>query len=329
MKGCQISFVFLMIMIKCMINAVPFAAQQAQKGVLTNVVLAQEKFQGEYNVPGTDKGISFSSKATPSSIEMHIASSKTDYPILTAIRSMPHSNHDVTIMSVNSTDFMIVKNQQRDAIKAGSEYDDYIIPDEAMKGRMLSMIMSAGVKNHDILNRLHKEGIAETRQSVFRALAMSDEGKLIVQTAEALGYDHNIQGTAHPSIMKFYQVARKLAEIRGKENAEIGEFDHERAQEQQADRDGQEPGVQCESYDTICPSEELCPYPEPKYDNPCFGLCGYSCNCWEFVCGDCCIHEYCLSHDHCCGMDYWSWACIMTPFASGMMMECEDTVECY
>ena len=37
------------------------------------------------------------------------------------------------------------------------------------------------------------------------------------------------------------------------------------------------------------------PYPNP--DDGCFGMCGAGCDCWEWVCGDCCYHLICAEHD--------------------------------
>jgi hypothetical protein len=32
----------------------------------------------------------------------------------------------------------------------------------------------------------------------------------------------------------------------------------------------------------------------------CFGMCGNGCNCWRWVCGDCCWHGGCAAHDDDC-----------------------------
>ncbi|MGH2562652.1 MAG: hypothetical protein ACRDJH_26640 [Thermomicrobiales bacterium] len=37
-------------------------------------------------------------------------------------------------------------------------------------------------------------------------------------------------------------------------------------------------------------------YPNEAQD--CFGMCGPGCSeCWEWVCGDCCFHQFCADHD--------------------------------
>jgi hypothetical protein len=44
------------------------------------------------------------------------------------------------------------------------------------------------------------------------------------------------------------------------------------------------PGGGCESY--------------PNRDQDCFGMCGPGCgDCWSWVCGDCCFHDFCAEHD--------------------------------
>jgi hypothetical protein len=38
----------------------------------------------------------------------------------------------------------------------------------------------------------------------------------------------------------------------------------------------------------------------PNRDDECFGMCGDGCNCWRWVCGDCCWHPGCAAHDAFC-----------------------------
>jgi len=34
--------------------------------------------------------------------------------------------------------------------------------------------------------------------------------------------------------------------------------------------------------------------------NNCCGMCGFGCSCWKWVCGDCCCHDGCVTHDVAC-----------------------------
>jgi hypothetical protein len=36
----------------------------------------------------------------------------------------------------------------------------------------------------------------------------------------------------------------------------------------------------------------------PNRERECYGMCGPGCDrCWEWVCGDCCYHDFCATHD--------------------------------
>lgn len=43
----------------------------------------------------------------------------------------------------------------------------------------------------------------------------------------------------------------------------------------------------------------------PNAGNDCYGMCGNGCNCWSWVCGDCCYHSGCAKHDDWCRQGKW------------------------
>ena len=45
-----------------------------------------------------------------------------------------------------------------------------------------------------------------------------------------------------------------------------------------------------------CPGPGGCES-HPNRDNGCFGMCGAGCDCWSWICGDCCYHDFCADHD--------------------------------
>ncbi len=58
-------------------------------------------------------------------------------------------------------------------------------------------------------------------------------------------------------------------------------------------------------------------------NNDGLGMCGPGTSCWSWVCGDCCCHDGCLSHDNTCRECKWykPWNCLLcatfTSFAAG------------
>jgi hypothetical protein len=45
----------------------------------------------------------------------------------------------------------------------------------------------------------------------------------------------------------------------------------------------------------------------PNESNDCYGMCGPGCDCWSWVCGDCCYHWGCAVHDNWCREGEWWW----------------------
>ena len=45
----------------------------------------------------------------------------------------------------------------------------------------------------------------------------------------------------------------------------------------------------------------------PNAGSSCFGMCGPGCDCWSWVCGDCCYHWGCAVHDDWCNDGQWWW----------------------
>lgn len=63
-------------------------------------------------------------------------------------------------------------------------------------------------------------------------------------------------------------------------------------------------GIQVQPLDTPESANSLC-QAYPNQGNECFGMCGYGCSCWSWVCGDCCYHGGCAQHDNWCRQGQW------------------------
>ena len=115
---------------------------------------------------------------------------------------------NMTMMGVNDTNFMVMERDQQNRI----DYDDYVIPSDAMNS--MELIMNGNAKmTDDMLQKLDNKTVNETRQSVLYNLAMSYEATLIIEAAQALG-DRGIMGMDFPSAMSFYQFALRLSILR-------------------------------------------------------------------------------------------------------------------
>jgi len=71
--------------------------------------------------------------------------------------------------------------------------------------------------------------------------------------------------------------------------------------------------------------QDSCSLESDPNGDECDGMCGYGCNCWSFVCGDCCSHRLCADHDSCCRrLGTASSACtnILTEYA---FYQCSDS----
>ena len=147
----------------------------------------------------------------------------------------------------------------------------------------------------------------------FDAVAEQPAIRLLEPAAQALGEDLGIIGKDEPSIMAFYATAMKLTETYDKNRREMVTMARApNPWEMYISR-----RVNIQAYPdcdlTTCP---------PCQDDQCIGLCGKGCDCWSWVCGDCCFHEGCKDHDLCCS-DWYSFSCLMPYY-----FECESPYEC-
>lgn len=76
----------------------------------------------------------------------------------------------------------------------------------------------------------------------------------------------------------------------------------------------------CTSFPTTCPVGKC-----PGMDQ-CSGICGPGgCECWEMLCGDCCMHDACLGHNECCRKsDFYSQLRCWVPFG----FRCDNDFTC-
>ena len=284
--------------------------QEGPSGLITNTI-TQEELQGEYY--GTEGSIRFSSTINATYFVLSITTTNGEQVVY--IVHLMASN--MTIMGVNNTDFMVMEIDQQGHI----DFDDYVIPKDTMN--LMESIMTGNEKmSDDILQKLDNKTVNETRQSVLYNLAMSYEAILIIEAAQALG-DLGVMGSEYPSVMCFYQLALRLANTReiGTDEGDIYAPDTKGYWPQKRQTTEKCPNPR----GTTCRSGR-CPY--RRYSNDCFGMCGRQCSCWSFVCGDCCVHRYCETHDECCAQrGFLTFTCFSVVFRRPFS-RCTDNYSC-
>ena len=140
-------------------------------------------------------------------------------------------------------------------------------------------------------------------------LLLEKEVHLLKQAAEALG-DEGVIGSDYPSILPFYLSVLQLEKIKQR-NTENRNSTADVSRSQIISKRTRRGSESCFN---VCPP---CP------DDDCFGLCGLACNCWRFLCGDCCYHLGCYQHDICCRDRFVQTSCLF-PFS----FRCANTYSC-
>ena len=147
--------------------------------------------------------------------------------------------------------------------------------------------------------------------SAMQNLASSREAVLMEEAARGLGIDMGITGKDEPAILPFYLVALQLSKMR---NAEV----------QKSERlSFSYYSGYYSAHSQAYPNCDLTTCPPCRADE-CIGLCGRLCNCWSWVCGDCCYHRGCRDHDLCCLRRGFSHFRCLFPFG----LRCSSSYSC-
>ena len=282
-----------------------------QTSGLKIISLSQNNLQGAYY--GSNGGILFQSTINSSYGYLTI-SSTNGASIVIIVHQM---DTPMTMMGVNDTNFLFMRNP----LGSPDRYTDYVIPNNYTN--VMESVMSGHVNMSDeVLQELDSETVDATRQSSLKNLAMSQEALLIIEAAKALG-SRGILGLDYPAVMKFYLLALRLSTARTSIESEsetvvtVRSSPMDNHREKRATRcNANQGGDKCDE----------CPYSSGS--NNCFGMCGRLCDCWRFICGDCCVHQYCRTHDECCARrGFFSRQCFAVVF-DYWWSSCSDNYDC-
>ncbi len=133
------------------------------------------------------------------------------------------------------------------------------------------------------VQKVSSQGDASVMQAVFS----SKELALLPKLSKALG-DSGLDGLKSQAALGIHRLAQHVSRAAGGAAAALPSED--------AASWAPQPGAEV-------------PYcldlrSDPNH-NDCFGMCGNDCNCWSWVCGDCCYHRGCFMHDTYCSRCTW------------------------
>ncbi len=264
-----------------------------KKEQLIVITLAADLVEGKYYSDYL-RGIHFISKDGSVSITA-LDNEDTEQPLFNVSR--PAGPNNASLVSVLDYQFLLVNFEEEE------ELVDYSVP-PSMSDKATE---AADSPNRNKMEKLLPKLSLETstnREKVFAQLLSHPNFQLIEAAALAMG-DVGITGEKYPAALTFYMTALRVAkQFSGSEP------------EPQVSRSKR--GIIDWLFGTKrCHHGYTCPkYRCPRYKsyNPCFGLCGTQCNCWRWVCGDCCWHLGCYAHDTICTIagGTSSWKCWVT-----------------
>ncbi len=268
--------------------------------------VSRQDLQGEYI--GSTGSIQFQVTETISFVNITVTSNgKSVVIILHSVES------SMTMMGVRDTEFLVMENQP-----GQEKYVEYIIPKNQSK--VMEDIMEGKDRMSDeVLEKLDNKNVNETRWSSLQKLVLSTEALLIIDAAKALG-ERGYKGTDYPAALRFYLLALRLLYAQ-----DSTETDSHTTEDDAMMEPKQKRAIQCsqDKGGDVC---SRCPFRQGT--NNCFGLCGRGCSCWSFVCGDCCVHEYCLTHDQCCAdHGFFSYPCLAVAWRV-IFSSCSHVYEC-
>ena len=178
---------------------------------------------------------------------------------------------------------------------AGSgDHEFHIQEDMAMKIRLhgSNKDKERGTLITEILERLYNEDETQHRNAVkntILSLLVDKHLTLILDAVKMMGERKCLTGKDYPALFPLYMMAQQLKHLATRKNI-----------------DNDDPYALNQDHKK-CNSWKTCP---PCTNIHCPGLCGSGCNCWVWVCGDCCFHVGCYIHDLICKKNAWSVQCV-------------------
>ena len=269
-----------------------FFSEDVRGGTLDVYTLSENTVEGSFTDLASGRGVRF-----VSNLDSLFITTLDGDPLLMA----EESDGSLRLVNIGGRRFI-----QRRKTEGGSV--DYEVPDTSsgLVEKADSRILEALVRRLETIDRdVH----AQSFQSAVDNLFLRPESELMERAAFALG-DEGITGREYPGVLPFYMAALQLQKKMDKDTSQEA-HNHFSSLDLQGNKHRSK-RAQCLS---------ICPTPCPNDD--CLGMCGLGCNCWSFLCRDCCYHLGCYQHDLCCRNEFTQSSCLF-PFG----FRCESPYRC-
>ena len=181
--------------------------------------------------------------------------------------------------------FVSIRNDLFIQLQTRHGYLDFYIPNPLQKK---VMDRHTDKINFEFLDSLSLSDHYKELKNSIELFVSEHTTSFIIESAYILGRDRGYTGLEYPSIQPLYLIAHNLEGLITKVLPE--------RKKRRLFRDSNDDS--CLEFCPPCPVQE------------CFGLCGYGCNCWEWLCGDCCYHLGCHGHDVCCRKSFIKMNCL-------------------
>lgn len=154
-------------------------------------------------------------------------------------------------------------------------------------------------------NVLDEDKANMTRTAAIAELLVSREASLLIDAAKALAAT-GVTGQESPAAFLLYVLALRTQKLKDDASPMENTLSGKVKMQDTSSRNGMSQDEEfCTNANATC-QVGACPL-----GDECTGLCGTSCDCWDWVCGNCCLNKMCYDHDLCCGRDgYVSWSCL-------------------
>lgn len=279
---------FFVLVLGCLVSMLT-AKHREESYSLRTTQTSHSRIKGRYLSSQGEKGIHFDSIATNNYHSLSISTTQGKGVIV----FVQHNRKSPMRISVFDDHFILTKDP-----KNSNGHLEYSVP------RGLQKYMTIALRHPQVMsvleNRFDSASANLTRMAAILQLLQSNEAKLIVEAAKALG-NRGIIGRDNPAAMTLYILALQLE----KQRTRLG-YQAVYSATNQEESYTEKKRRYCQSSKSTC-SKDKCPVD----GKDCVGLCGNKCTCWRIVCGDCCNQTMCHDHDHCCDKyGYFSWSCL-------------------